>query len=188
MCGIVGFTNRKKGFENEELEIRKMSEKIAHRGENEEGYYFANNTYLGHRRLSIRDIQHGSQPMSFTNSSSAKYTIVYNGEIYNEKELIDFLNKNNVILKTKSDTEILLKLYILIRDKFGVKPLYYTIFEDRDIAFSSEMKGILCLDRVRAVVDVNGIKQLLGLGPALPIGKCVFKGISEVMPRSLFDI
>ena len=189
MCGICGFTNKKKIFENEEYIIRKMSEKIAHRGENKEGYYNSEDTYLGHRRLSIRDIEKGDQPMSFSDSFGNKYTIVYNGEIYNTQDLKEYLEKNNIILSTTSDTEILLKLYILIkekcldmikgifsfaiyeepkgtiflaRDQLGVKPLFYTII-DSDIIFASEMKSILCLDEVPKILDLNGLRELIGL-------------------------
>ena len=215
MCGIVGFSNRKKLFENEEYAIRKMSEKIAHRGETAEGYYNTEDVYLGHRRLSIRDIEKGTQPMSFSDENGNKYTIVYNGEIYNTEYLKQFLQSRGVVITTTSDTEILLKLYILLkekclemlrgifafaiysepsgtiflaRDQLGVKPLFYTII-DSDIIFASDMKALLCLDEVPKVIDEEGIKELLGMGPVMPIGKNVFKGIKEVMPGNyvIFD-
>lgn len=208
MCGIVGFTNKGNLFENEEYVIRQMTDKVSHRGENAEGYYSANSTYLGHKRLSIRDITGGAQPMSFSDESGNKYTIVYNGEIYNTDELKGILSNEKVILTTTCDTEIILKLYImykekclelikgifsfcvyseaedilfLARDPLGVKPLFYTVI-GKDIIFASEMKAILCLDAFPKVIDKEGICQLLGTGPVLPIGKCVFKGMKEVMP------
>lgn len=189
MCGICGFTNRKKLFENEEYIIRKMSEKISHRGEDKEGYYNSDDVYLGHRRLAIRDIEKGDQPMSFTDNEGKKYTIIYNGEIYNTDYLKDYLEKNNIVLTTTCDTEILLKLYILVkercldmikgifafviyeeptgllflaRDQLGVKPLFYTIING-DIIFGSEMKALLCLDEVPKVLDLNGLKELIGM-------------------------
>ncbi len=208
MCGITGFTNKGKLFENEEYVIRQMTEKISHRGETAEGYYSAEFTYLGHKRLSIRDITGGAQPMSFSDANGVKYTIVYNGEIYNTDELKNILNNQNVVLSTTSDTEIILKTYILYkercldlikgifsfciynekedslffaRDPLGVKPLFYTVI-DKDIIFASEMKAILCLDVFPKVIDKEGICQLLGTGPVLPLGKCVFKGMKEVLP------
>lgn len=208
MCGIAGFTNKGKLFENEEYVIRQMTEKISHRGETADGYYNNEFTYLGHKRLSIRDILGGAQPMSFSDQNGSKYTIVYNGEIYNTNELKIILDSNNVILSTTSDTEIILKIYILYkercldlikgifsfciynegedilffaRDPLGVKPLFYTVI-GKDIIFASEMKAILCLDVFPKIIDKEGICQLLGTGPVLPLGKCVFKGMKEVLP------
>lgn len=214
MCGIVGFTNKKKLFDNEEYTIRQMSEKIAHRGETSEGYYNSNDIYIGHRRLGIRDIEGGTQPMAFLDNDGNKYTIVYNGEIYNTDYLKTFLNERNVQLSTNCDTEIVLKLYILLkekcldllkgifafciynekdeslffaRDPLGVKPLFYTVING-DIIFASEMKALLCLNVVPKVLDKEGISQLIGMGPVMPIGKNVFKGIKELHPRKLYVI
>ena len=143
MCGISGITN-----ENVNI-VENMTDITSHRGPDDRGIYSENNVTLGHSRLSIQDLTRaGHQPMV---SSTGRYVIVYNGEIYNFKRLRKgFSHSNN--LKSISDTEVILELFekygiesikklsgiyafaiwdkkekrlILSRDKVGVKPLYY---------------------------------------------------------------
>ena len=208
MCGIVGFTNKNNSFKEANILIKNMANKIVHRGENDEGFYSFNNVFLAHKRLSIRDLNNGHQPMSFFNNYGQKFTIIYNGEIYNTDYLKDYLEKNNIKLNTTSDTEIIIKLYILekeeclkmikgiyafciydeendelflARDEFGIKPLFYSIVNN-DIIFASEIKGIFEAKEVKHILDKEGLEELLGMSPVLPIGKCIFKDIREVMP------
>ena len=120
------------------------------------------------------------------------YTIIYNGQIYNTKELRDVLISNGFEFKGRSDTEVLLKAYIhygydvcnylngifafaiwnskdqelfLARDHFGIKPLYYT-FSNNNFVFASEIKAILEHPEITAKIDETGIKELFGIGPA----------------------
>ena len=160
MCGIVGFSDRSINKENI---IKSMSDKISHRGPDDYGYYIDNNIALGHRRLSIIDLNTGKQPIEDKN-----YVIIYNGEIYNYLELKEEL-KHKYKFKTKSDTEVLLKgfeewgidvtkhlrgmfafaiydkknkeLY-LARDQWGIKPLYY-YKNNKTFMFASEIKAFL---------------------------------------------
>ncbi|MDD2376915.1 MAG: asparagine synthase (glutamine-hydrolyzing) [Clostridia bacterium] len=207
MCGIVGFTNFKKKIENKDNLLQRMTEKITRRGENETGYYWANNVLLGHKRLSIIDINGGSQPMTFKKGNKT-YTIVYNGEIYNYDEVRKILIDNDIELVTRCDTEMVIKLYMLYGDKFlkslngifafciyeesenklflardhiGVKPLFYTIHDD-ELFFASEMKSIFEYDKIPRVIDKAGICELFGLGPARNLGSGVFKDIHEMKP------
>lgn len=207
MCGIVGFTNFKKNIQNENDLLKRMTDKIAKRGENEIGYYTTENVCLGHRRLSIIDISGGSQPMTFTKDTKT-YTIVYNGEIYNYDEVRNMLINHDTKLVTKCDTEMVIKLYMLYgdkclkflngifafciyeeseeklflaRDHIGVKPLFYTIHDD-ELFFASEMKSIFEYDKIPKVIDKEGISELFGLGPARSLGSGVFKDIHEIKP------
>lgn len=207
MCGIIGFTNFKKNIKNSSELLNRMTEKIAARGENETGYYTTDNVYLGHKRLSIIDINGGSQPMTFSKNTNT-YTIVYNGEIYNYDEVRNILIENNIELVTRCDTEMVIKLYMLMgekcldhlngifafciyeetseklflaRDHIGVKPLFYTI-QNNELFFCSELKGILEYEEIPKVIDKDGICELFGLGPARSLGCGVFKDIHEIKP------
>lgn len=163
MCGIVGYIGNKKA----RLKIiEDMANKIKHRRPDGYGYYTNKNCALGHRRLSIIDLANGKQPMK---NDDNNLIIVFNGEIYNYLELREELKKKNYKFKTNSDTEVLLKGYqeygkditkklrgmfafaiynekeeelFLARDGFGIKPLYYGIFNDT-FMFASEIKALL---------------------------------------------
>ena len=140
--------------------------------------FLENNVNLGHRRLAIVDKKNGKQPMSY-NIDGNTYTIVYNGQIYNTKELRNILKSNGFEFKGNSDTEVLLKAYIyygkticeylngifafaiwnenenelfLARDHFGIKPLYYCL-RDNNFIFASEIKAILKHPKVKAQID-----------------------------------
>ena len=161
MCGIAGIIGKDK---NNKKYIKKMCDRIAHRGPDDENYYIGKNVALGHRRLSIIDISGGIQPMF---SNDKRYVVVFNGEIYNYQELKEELNDYDY--QTKSDTEVLLSGYIkwgsdlpkhlrgmfafaiydtkedtlfAARDPFGIKPFYY-YQTDETFLFASEIKEFL---------------------------------------------
>lgn len=207
MCGITGFTNYNMTVKNANSLIRKMTSKIIKRGEDDEGYYSTGRVFLGHRRLSIIDLSGGSQPMTFSKDDKI-YTIVYNGEIYNYDEIRKILIDNNVKLTNRSDTEMVLKLYMLYgekslnylngifafciyeeteeelflaRDHIGVKPLFYTVYNN-ELFFGSEMKSIFAYEEIPRVIDKDGICELFGIGPARRLGSGVFKNIYEMRP------
>ena len=191
MCGIVGIVNYEKNIKNQENFFKNMVKTLERRGPDEEGIYMAEDVNLGHRRLSVVDIENGKQPMSYK-FNDATYTIVYNGQIYNTDSLRNVLKNKGFEFKGHSDTEVLLKAYIyfrkeickylngifafaiwndkekelfLARDHFGIKPLYFTIKNDNFI-FASEIKAILKHDEVKAEIDETGICELFGIGPA----------------------
>lgn len=105
MCGIVGFFS---GEENKSKIIKNMTDRIIHRGPDKEGYYIDEFIALGHRRLSIIDLDNGSQPLI---SEDKNLIVIFNGEIYNYIELRNELIKNKHKFKTNSDTEVLLHGY-----------------------------------------------------------------------------
>ncbi len=167
MCGIAGIYKKNGIKENDNKSIHKMSECLAHRGPDAEGFWKDNNICMAHRRLSIIDrSENSNQPMV---SSDGCYIIVYNGEIYNYIEIRNKLKSQGVSFKTAGDTEVILEAYrlygvecfkmfngmwslavydmnqnkiVLCRDRFGVKPLFYVLDGDT-LIFSSEMGAII---------------------------------------------
>lgn len=181
MCGIVGFCDFNKKISNKIL--KDMTDELVRRGPDDSGYKFYENEYanigLGHRRLSILDLtKHGHQPMNFDHLE-----IIYNGEVYNFKEIRRELERENYAFNSDSDTEVILKAYhrwgikavdkfngmfsiciydkslqkiILIRDRVGVKPLFW--FWDKNIfMFASEIKSFHKNPCFKKEIDNDGL-------------------------------
>lgn len=207
MCGFVGFVNFKKDLPNKKIVINNMLQTLSNRGPDEEGIYLNRNVALGHKRLIVIDPQGGKQPM-IEKYSFGEYSIVYNGQIYNTKELKAILVSNGFTFFGHCDTEVLLKSYIyygkdvvnhlngifsfaiwntktqelfMARDHFGVKPLFYTEF-DEGLIFASELKAIFKYPGLEKVIDSQGISELFGIGPAHTSGLTVYKNIFEIKP------
>ena len=195
MCGIVGLV--KKGV-NEEM-VKKMSDRIAHRGPDGEGVYIYNNVGFGHRRLSIVDLSLGNQPMY---NEDGKVVTVFNGEIYNYQELKEELLSLGHTFKTNCDTEVLVHGYeewksdlpkylrgmfafaihdqntnevFLARDNFGIKPLYYAKFNDT-FMFSSEIKAFLDLEDFHKEFNDRILESYLEFS-FVPTNETFFKGV-----------
>ena len=207
MCGIVGFINYKKNISNYKDILSNMNNTLSNRGPDEQGFYIKENVALAHKRLIVIDPEGGKQPM-IEKYSFGEYVIVYNGQIYNTKELRHTLEENGFSFNGHCDTEVLLKSYIyygnevvkhlngifsfaiwnsqkqelfLARDHFGVKPLYYTQF-DNSFIFASEIKAIFKYPGIEKVIDKQGISELFGIGPAHTPGTSIFKNIYEIKP------
>jgi asparagine synthase (glutamine-hydrolysing) len=187
MCGIAGIVSLNKSLVNEQS-LKKMADSIAHRGPDGEGYFINPNGTVGfvHRRLSIIDLSAAAaQPMHYLQ----RYTIVYNGEIYNYKELKITLQKAGYSFNNESDTEVILAAYDLYkedcvqnfdgmfafaiwdeveqnifcaRDIFGEKPFYF--FRQNDaVYFASEMKALWAIG-IDKTPDDNMMAEYLGIG------------------------
>ena len=211
MCGIVGFVNLKQNIANDNYKniLYNMTNKLSKRGPDEDGYFIKDNVCLGHKRLIVVDPIGGKQPMTCEYNDNI-YSIVYNGQLYNTKELREELINNNFKFESYSDTEVLLKSFIhfgydvvnklngiyafsiwnenkkelfMARDHFGVKPFYYSLKNDNFI-FSSEVKSILEFPEITPTVDNTSICELFGLGPCHTPGNTVFKDIYELKPAS----
>lgn len=207
MCGIAGWLDKELNLYEENDRLTEMSRCLERRGPDEHGAYIRRHAALLHRRLSVIDPQHGQQPMS-TLYEGEKYTIVYNGELYNTDELRDELKAAGFGFGTRSDTEVLLKAYcyykekcaeklngifafavyeetahrlFLCRDRVGVKPLFYHSYPN-GLVFGSEIKAILNSGRVKPTVTEEGLYELFFLGPARTAGNGIFKDISELLP------
>ena len=197
MCGIAGFSGNIDGNKNEIL--KKMTDKIAHRGPDQEGFYINDDVALGFRRLSIIDLNNGSQPMFNENKDIA---IVFNGEIYNHLSLREELKNKGHIFANNSDTEVLVhgyeeygvdllyrlrgmfafmiydskkKLMFGARDFFGIKPFYYAMPDD-NLVFGSEIKSILEFPTVKKVVNEAALEQYLSFQYSV-LEETFFKGI-----------
>lgn len=186
MCGITGIYNYSDQAAVETELLKNMCQMIAHRGPDGEGTYFdqAAGIGLGHRRLSIIDLEGGHQPMA---TGDERLWIVFNGEIYNFPELKAELEGKGHHFQTRSDTEVILYLYreygikgfarlngifafaiydtedrslVLARDHFGVKPLYYSLANER-LRFGSEIKTILCDPDFRREISLPSLQSYL---------------------------
>ena len=199
MCAILGAINTdiKKNLFKEMLEL------MNNRGKDNTGYYFDKRISLGHKRLAIRDLENGNQPMIYKN-----YIIVFNGEIYNTDKIKDVLKKKGYTFDTTSDTEVILKGYhcfkkkvlkhlegifafaiydkrkkelFLARDRFGVKPLFYTK-KKKQFIFSSMIRPILKSKIVKPILTKKELTEILALGPSKKSGSGIFKDIKELRP------
>tara|TARA_B100001287_G_scaffold232269_1_gene203301 strand:+ start:853 stop:2709 length:1857 start_codon:yes stop_codon:yes gene_type:complete len=196
MCGISGITNKNVTI------VENMTDITCHRGPDDRGIYEDEKITLGHSRLSIQDLSDaGHQPMV---SSSGRYVIVYNGEIYNFKRLKNEIDSN--YFKSISDTEVILELFekfgiesisklsgiyafaiwdkkekklILSRDKQGVKPLYYSIKND-DLIFCSELKSIF-LHTGSKKINLRALNSFFKFGYVTG-EQTILEGIYKVMP------
>lgn len=200
MCGFVGYVSSKT---SEEI-IKKMNDRIIHRGPDEEGYYIDKNIALGHRRLSIIDLTSGTQPIYNEDKSKV---IVYNGEVYNFEELRDELKKAKHKFKTNTDTEVIIHGYeewgselpnklrgmfafaiwdvkkkelFMARDGWGIKPLYYGKF-DNTFMFGSEIKCFLDHPDFKKELNENILAAYLCFN-STPTEETFFKGIFRLEP------
>jgi len=182
MCGIAGIFNLN-GAPVSPVVLRRMTDAIAHRGPDGEGFYTDSFLGLGHRRLAIIDLTPGGhQPMSMPDES---IVLSYNGEIYNFREMRAELESRGHCFRSRSDTEVLLHGYaewgldvldrlngmfafaiwdrskqelFLARDRYGIKPLYYTIRENQFV-FGSEVKAILAHPAITARLDKRALLE-----------------------------
>ena len=184
MCGIAGFIHCDARREADRDTLVRMTSVLAHRGPDGEGYFVRGPVALGHRRLAIIDPDGGRQPMS---DPSATYTLIYNGELYNFRELRDELEAAGDIFTTASDTEVLRRALIrwgttalprlngmfafalwnaatrtllCARDRAGQKPLYWSVF-DGTILFASEPKALFQYPGLAPVLDRAGLQDYL---------------------------
>ncbi|MCT4594132.1 MAG: asparagine synthase (glutamine-hydrolyzing) [Anaeromicrobium sp.] len=207
MCGIAGWINNERNINGEINIMENMTDMLKRRGPDDRGFYVCKNALLGHRRLVIVDPEGGRQPMT-RQLGDNKYTIVYNGELYNTEEVREKLKAKGHKFEAYSDTEVLLVSYMewgedclkhingifafgvwdeknkslfLGRDPLGVKPLFYT-HKNHNLIFGSEIKALLEHPMVEPVIDREGLLEIFGLGPARSLGSGVFKYIKEIPP------
>ena len=201
MCGIVSIIN-KDGSRVELSLLSNMASKISHRGPDEEGHLIEGPIGFYHKRLAIIDLISCQQPMTRDSVS-----VVFNGAIYNYKELRESLKKSGHTFQTNSDTEVILELYkeygpgcvehmngmfafliydriqkrlIAARDHFGIKPLYY--YENQDnLIFASEIKALLEHPSVKIEPDYNSIQDYIVLQYVLG-AETLFKDIKKILP------
>lgn len=203
MCAIAGMI----GLEIQEAVLQRMLDTMRRRGPDAQGIYIHEDIALLHSRLTIIDAEGGKQPMSL-DWAGERYTLVYNGELYNTEAVRSELLAHGHRFQGYSDTEVVLHAYaeygatcleklngifalsvweekrkrlFLARDRIGVKPLFY-MEHGGGLLFASEIKTILQYPTVKARLDETGIAQLILLGPGRLPGSGVFQGICELEP------
>ena len=199
MCGICGFIGE---VENSKAVLKRMMDKIAHRGPDDEGMYVDEHAAIGHRRLSIIDLNHGAQPMY---NEKGDIAIVFNGEIYNHLDVRKELIAKGHVFANESDTECLVHAYeeygtdmlsklrgmfsfviwdsknktaFGARDHFGIKPFYYSQING-SLAFSSEIKAILEFPGFKKEVNEEALEQYLSFQYSV-LPECFFKGVYKL--------
>ena len=211
MCGIAGFYNAKGNYQQQKEKwasvLTSMHECLAHRGNDESGIYLSDMTGLSHARLSIRDIVTGKQPI-IRQKNGKEYAIVYNGELYNTEELARDLRQSGYEFSTTTDTEVILYAYmqygasfvrklngifafaiwddskkqlLLYRDRVGIKPLFYS-FVSGQLLFASEPKALFCFPGFTPRFSMDGMREVLAIGPARTMGNGIFDDVNEVLP------
>lgn len=207
MCGIAGFISPEKNdltIDRGAL-LGRMCEAIAHRGPDDQGTVVMDRAALGMRRLAIIDLVTGHQPMF---SDDKRYAIVFNGEIYNYRELKADLESRGFRFQSNSDTETILHAFeaygvdcvqhlrgmfafaiwdsveeelFLARDRVGKKPLFYSLLSDGTFVFGSEIKSILLHPKIRKELDTKALDSYLTFG-YVPESQCIFKDFRKVQP------
>ena len=203
MCGISGIVNCRGGRPDPE-QLRGMIARLSHRGPDGTGIYCTGPVGLAHSRLSIIDLEGGSQPMS---ASDGELWITFNGEIFNYVELRDALIQKGHKFVSRSDTEVILHLYqeegencvhrlngqwafaiwdarrdrlFLSRDRLGVRPLFYTQTAD-EFLFASEIKALLACPEVECEIDLHALNQIFTFWVTVP-PRTAFKNVWQLPP------
>jgi asparagine synthase (glutamine-hydrolysing) len=212
MCGMTGWVSYQHDLTRHAGIVAAMTETMACRGPDADGMRMVTRAILGHRRLSIIDLVGGRQPMVAEEQHAVQAVITYTGEVYNFRELRDELRRCGHRFYTASDTEVVLRVYVewgagfvdhlngmyafaiwdprseellLVRDRMGVKPLYYYPTND-GVLFGSEPKAILAHPDVDAVIDADGLREIFSIVKTPE--HAVFRGMYEVRPGSMVRI
>lgn len=205
MCGIGGFVDYERDARRGGPILHGMKRTLTPRGPDAEGTYFDEDAALVHRRLIVIDPEGGKQPM---HSPDRNTIIIYNGELYNTSELHTELMSRGHEFVGHSDTEVLLHAYLewktdafsrlngifafaiwekrerrltLCRDRLGVKPLFFAPIRN-GLTFGSTIDTVLCHPEIEPVIDEDGLRTLLLLGPARPPESGVFRQIKSLLP------
>lgn len=211
MCGIAGWFSAVRSLDHERAIAEAMTETMRNRGPDDGGVWLRPRVALGHRRLAVVDLEGGVQPM-VVDVPGGEVALTYSGELYNFRELRDALRRRGHSFRTASDTEVVLRSYLewgeefverlngmyafavwdgrterltLVRDRLGVKPLYYYRLGE-DVLFGSEPKAILAHPEVPHVVDLAGLREAFSWirNP----GHAVWRGMAEVRPGTFVTV
>ncbi|MBI5952683.1 MAG: asparagine synthase (glutamine-hydrolyzing) [Chloroflexi bacterium] len=205
MCGICGILHLDSTRTAEHNVVERMADVIRHRGPDDEGYYVDGPVGLAHKRLSIIDLSEaGHQPMT---NEDGRYWIIFNGEIYNYQELRQQVIQRGHKMRSNSDTEVILHLYedegakclaklngmfsfviwdtkeqtlFAARDRFGVKPFYYSLY-DNTFLFGSEIKALLAYGEFPVAIHYDALADYLALQFTLG-KKTLFDGVQKLLP------
>jgi asparagine synthase (glutamine-hydrolysing) len=212
MCGIVGWVDFERDLSGMRPALQAMTGTLARRGVDDQGLWTGGNAALGHTRTAIIDLEGGAQPFIAEHDGRPAAVIAYNGEVYNFKQLRTELQARGHRFVTRSDTEVVVRSYlewgtdcaqrlhgifafavwdlrrgelVLVRDRLGVKPLYYAR-QPNGVLFASEPKALLASPLVRPVVAADGLRELFSV--AKRPGQAVFRDIAELKPGHVLTI
>ena len=208
MCGIAGFLSTGRDPAQAEAAVRAMVAALEHRGPDAHGLHADGPAVLGHTRLSIIDLRpESNQPFL---SADGEVALVFNGEIYNYKALAEDLKQSGVVLRTRSDTEVILELYrrdgldflqelrgmfavglwdrrkqrlVLARDRLGKKPLFFHVGQG-GLAFASELRALVSDPAIPRVVDPQALHAYLALG-YVPTAHAILQGVRKLDPGTM---
>ncbi|MFC7845055.1 asparagine synthase (glutamine-hydrolyzing) [Streptomyces sp. NPDC001046] len=211
MCGVTGWIDWETDLRTRGATVAAMAQTLACRGPDASGVWLSRHAALGHRRLSVIDLEGGTQPLG---AGQPETVLSYNGELYNHRELRRELQALGHTFRTRSDTEVVLRAHIqwgtdaprrfngifayalwderagellLVRDHLGVKPLYWHAHAT-GVLFGSEPKAVLANPLFRAELDAEGIAELFALPAAPTAGHGLFRGLREVRPGHLVSV
>ncbi|RRJ84593.1 XrtA/PEP-CTERM system amidotransferase [Aestuariirhabdus litorea] len=210
MCGIAGVVEVVVPAIIDIERVTRMTNSMQHRGPDGAGIFHNDRVVFGHRRLSILDLDNGAQPLV---SEDDNFVLTYNGELYNYRELREELRLCGHSFHTDCDTEVLLHAWqqwgegavdrfrgmfafaiwdrqkrscFLVRDRLGIKPLYYTIGEAGELIFGSELKALLSYGLPEKKLDPTAIDDYFALG-YVPDPKCIYKGVYKLKAGHLIE-
>ena len=211
MCGIAGWVSFDRDLTKERGTLETMTKTMSCRGPDAEGIWLDRQAAIGHRRLSVIDLDGGKQPMVVDTAEGA-VAMTYSGEAYNFTELRDELRRRGHLFRTASDTEVVLHGYlewgeavaerlngmyafaiwdartkklIMIRDHMGIKPFYFYPTAD-GVLFGSEPKAILANPLAKRVVGIDGLREVFSL--CKPPGHAIWAGMREVEPGTVVTV
>ncbi|GGX81592.1 asparagine synthase (glutamine-hydrolyzing) [Streptomyces anandii] len=209
MCGIAGWADWERDLTHEKGTVEAMTRTMACRGPDAAGSWLSSRAGIGHRRLAVIDLEGGAQPMT-ARVGEQTVVLTYSGEVYNFRELRDQLSARGHVFRTGSDTEVVLNAYlewgpdlarhlngmfafavwdersqelVLVRDRLGVKPLYYAV-RGSAVLFGSEPKAILANPLVDPRIDLDGLADLFVMAAKRP-GDAVYRDLREVAPGTV---
>ncbi len=211
MCGLVGIFDARGTREFDRALIVRMHERIAYRGPDDSGVHMEPGLGLGHRRLAIIDLSPGGhQPMT---TPSGDLTVVFNGEIFNFKEIRKDLEAEGYVFRSDSDTEVILhgwaawgekcidrfrgmfafaiwdrrsQTLTLCRDRLGIKPLYYVQLSDGRLAFASELKSLMEISDLPREMDPQAVEDYFAYG-YIPDPKTILKAVRKLPPGHILS-
>jgi len=203
MCGLVGIFDSRGRREIDGSLLRRMNDRISHRGPDGDGRHLGPGIGLGHRRLAIIDLGGGHQPMY---NEDGQVAVVFNGEIYNYKDLVQELEASGHVFRSHCDTEVIVHAWeewgpecvarfrgmfafalwdegretlFLARDHLGKKPLYWSVLSDGRVLFGSELKALMVVPELPRDLDIQAVEEFFAYG-YVPDPRSIFSSVRKL--------
>lgn len=211
MCGITGIVDLKGNRPPDAALLRLMNGTLSHRGPDGDGFHYEQGVGLGHRRLSIIDLEGGRQPLYNEDES---VVVTYNGEIYNFQALERELKLAGHRFRTRCDTEVIVHAWeewgpacldrfngmfafaiwdrnrqtlFLARDRLGIKPLFYSVLDDGHVVFASELKALLHHPGLERRMDVRAVEDYFTFG-YVPDPRTIYESVHKLEPGCFLEL